>query len=138
MPWKDPQSKEAIEYQRKWWEKNKHKKDKERIRENNRKYSQTGKGKRKIKIKDWRHKGMVCDDWDNFYDNVWLNATHCESCGLEFGRERTNRPNLDHDHLSGHIRNIICHSCNSYRNKCDRLRYQLCLEIHRYHNLKNF
>ena len=30
MPWKDPKSKEAIEYQRKWWEENKHKKDIER------------------------------------------------------------------------------------------------------------
>ena len=49
MPWKDPKSKEAIEYQKIWWEENKHKKNRDNIRENNRKYSKTEKGKTKIK-----------------------------------------------------------------------------------------
>ena len=119
MPRKDPKSKEAIEYQRKWWEENKHKKDKERIRENNRRYSKTEKGKKKIKIRDWKNKGMVCQDWDNFYDNIWFKKTHCEDCNLEFGPEYKNRKNLDHHHPSGNIRHIICNSCNGNRGKID-------------------
>ena len=132
MPWKNPKSKEAIEYQKRWWEENKHKKNKEQIRENNRKYSKTEKGKRKIKIKDWKSKGMICDDWDKFYDK-YISTSHCESCNLEFGNERCNRRNLDHQHSSGHIRNIICHSCNSFRSKYDKQLGSVLLEIHRYH-----
>ena len=132
MPRKDPTCKEAIEYQKRWWEENKHKKDKERIRENNRKYSKTEKGKRKIKIRDWKEKGMICNDWDDFYDKYLL-TTHCESCNLEFGNERCNRKNVDHQHSSGHIRNIICHSCNSFRSKYDKQLGSVLLEIHRYH-----
>jgi len=131
MPWKDPKSKEAIEYQKRWWEENKHKKNKEQIRINNKKYSLTEKGKRKIKIRDWREKGMVCNDWDSFYDK-FLKVTHCESCGLEFGNLRCNRKNVDHQHSSGHIRNIVCHNCNSYRAKHDKQLSSVLLELHRY------
>ena len=64
MPRKDPKCKQAIEYQRQWWEENKHKKNKEQIRINNRKYSKTPKGIKAIKIKDWKNmKKIVCDDW---------------------------------------------------------------------------
>jgi hypothetical protein len=135
MPRKYPKSKESIDYQKRWWEENKHKKNKERIRENNRKYSKTEKGKRKIKIRDWREKGMICNDWDKFYDKYLL-TTHCESCNLEFGNERCNRRNVDHQHSSGHIRNIICHSCNSFRSKYDNQLGSVLLEIHRFHFLK--
>jgi len=135
MPRKDPKSKEAIDYQKRWWEENKHKKNKERIREINRKYSKTEKGKRKIKSRGWREKGMICNDWDKFYDKYLL-TTHCESCNLEFGNERCNRRNVDHHHSSGHIRNIICHSCNSFRSKYDNQLGSVLLEIHRYHFLK--
>ena len=131
MPRKDPKSKEAIQYQKRWWEENKHKKNKEQIRINNKKYSQTEKGKRKIKIRGWREKGMVCNHWDSFYDN-FLKVTHCESCGSEFGNSRCNRKNVDHQHSSRHIRNIVCHSCNSYRSKHDKQLSSVLLELHRY------
>jgi hypothetical protein len=136
MPWKDPKSKEAIEYQQRWWQENKHKKNREQIRINNRKYSQTEKGKKRNLIKNWRQKSIVCDDWDYFYDNIWMKATNCESCGLQFGNERCNRKNLDHHHSSRHIRNIVCHDCNSYRSKYDRMMLSILLEIHRYHLIK--
>jgi hypothetical protein len=137
MPWKDPKSKEAIEYQKRWWEENKHKKNKEQIRENNRKYSKTEKGIKAGKIRTWRlSHNIKCDDWNEFYNNRWMKTTHCESCNLQFGNERCNRKNLDHQHSSGHIRNIICHSCNSFRSKYDKQLSSVLLEIHRYHFIK--
>ena len=132
MPWKDPQSGEAKEYARRWWVENKHKKNQEQIRINNQKYSKTEKGIKKRKIRDWRiGHNIVCEDWDNFYDNVWLKATHCDDCNLEFGTDRTNRKNLEHHHASRHIRAIVCHNCNCNRAKVDRLKMSVCMEIHR-------
>ena len=67
-------------------------------------------------------------------------ATNCEFCGVEFNeygeRKMKNKKCLDHDHLSGYPRNIICHPCNMSRSKIDKLRLKLNLEIHRYNKLK--
>jgi len=136
MPRKDPNCKEAIEYQRKWWDENKHKKNKEQIRINNRKYLKSPKGVKASKIRSWRlGHNIVCDDWNDFYNNRWLTTSHCESCNLEFGNERKNRKNLDHQHSSKHIRHIVCHPCNAFRAKHDKDHKDVLLELHRYFNL---
>ena len=134
MPWKDPKSREAVQYQKDWWEQNKHKKNKDQIRLNNQKYSKTEKGIKATRIKGWRHKDIVCDDWNDFYDNRWMKTTRCESCNLEFGDERNNRKNLDHQHSSKHIRHIVCHPCNSIRQKIDNKQFRVLLELHRVFN----
>tara|TARA_R110001592_G_scaffold3175_1_gene17873 strand:- start:4444 stop:4779 length:336 start_codon:yes stop_codon:yes gene_type:complete len=100
------------------------------------KYRQTEKG-RFVKLKsNWRYHRIKCDDWDKFYYERYLKVTHCECCNLEFGNERKNFKNVDHQHSSGHIRNILCHACNSNRQKVDNHSRSVLLELHRYFILK--
>jgi len=72
----------------------------------------------------------------------YMNATNCEFCNVKFTIDENNRKMkfkkcLDHDHLSGYARNIICHSCNMTRSKIDRIRFILMLEIHRNFKIKS-
>ena len=54
------------------------------------------------------------DDFDYVY-NEYIHATNCDICNKKF--TNTLDRQLDHDHETGEIRNIICQKCN--RNKKD-------------------
>ena len=64
-------------------------------------------------IGNWKQKGMNILDrehgWEIF--EMYKNTTHCDLCNIELGEKR----DLDHDHETGEIRNIVCHKCNMWR-----------------------
>lgn len=93
----------------------------------------TPNGKRITTISNWKTKKVKGDLYE-IYD-TWLKTTHCECCNVELIQDNrsSNRKIMDHDHLSGHFRNIVCSRCNNNRQKLDNKRYLLNLEIHRYH-----
>ena len=85
------------------------------------------------RIHSWKNQGIISDDWDTIYDR-YMNATHCEECGEDFDSyklnyrkhekhcKQINPRRLDHDHSTGKVRNVVCHSCNvkrSYRDGRD-------------------
>ena len=71
--------------------------------------------KRTDKIKDWRLRGLVCNDYYEYTTIYyhWLVSTHCEKCNIEFTKGNTKyRKCMDHCHNTGQYRNILCHTCN--------------------------
>jgi len=59
----------------------------------------------------WKKRGMVFtpEEFEKIYKK-YIYATNCELCDVLFPNSR-NRC-LDHDHLTGKIRNIVCNKCN--------------------------
>lgn len=99
--------KSRIDIQRDYRQKNK-----EKIREYNKFADKTPEGKkRKIKSK-WKSRGL---DMDTFYYvyPIFLNATHCEHCNVEFEDNKgRNQKCMDHCHATGMFRNVVCRVCN--------------------------
>ena len=82
--------------------------------EKKKKYYRTKKGYRKNRISKLKSRGMFCEDWELLMDEVQA-CSHCELCGIRFTISRihcnTTRC-VDHCHITGMFRNIVCHSCN--------------------------
>ena len=110
------------EYSKKYYEKNKEKKkeynekNKEKYKEYHKEYRQTEAGKKSNRIRKWKHRGLIHDNYDELYE-YYLNCKNCEKCSVELtdGNISSNRKCMDHSHITGEFRNILCHSCNSKR-----------------------
>ena len=96
--------------------------NKEKILEYNRQYHQTPVGRKSHRIKDWKRQGIKLPDeypdWDIFYEEEYMKATKCEECLVELteGKRITSTTKcLDHCHITGEFRNILCQRCNSKR-----------------------
>ena len=133
------EEKDEKEYQKQYYEANKEKKkqyyqdnkekiteyretNKEKLLEQQRQYHQTPAGKKSSRISDWKRYGIKLPedypDWDIFYEEEYMKTTKCEECGvvLTEGRTITSTTKcLDHCHITGEFRNILCHACNSKR-----------------------
>jgi hypothetical protein len=78
-------------------------------------------------VYSWKRQGIINDNWKEVVFNYY-NATRCEECNDKFinkddkkyelikGKYRV----LDHDHDTGEIRNVICHTCNVRRGARDK------------------
>lgn len=89
-------------------------KSKEEIKERVKHYQQTEKGKMCKKIAVWKYNGLICenrDEYEYIYDR-YLFSKRCENpkCNKEYTED--NVKCMDHCHLTGLFRNILCNSCN--------------------------
>ena len=137
-------TKEEIAERRKYqFSKSRRKRNKDgKINEEQKKWRQTPKGHFTRRRNHWIDSGMTepPEGWEDFHNNTFEPATHCELCNCLFETENdyNSQRCLDHDHFSGHIRFICCRRCNSgWIRKHDITRQQLMLELHRYFNLHN-
>tara|TARA_R110000737_G_scaffold244136_1_gene255096 strand:+ start:228 stop:695 length:468 start_codon:yes stop_codon:yes gene_type:complete len=116
-------NKEQIaEYKREYYQNNKehiaekyreyYENNKEHLNKTSKEYSQTPAGKKAWTMDNWRRKGVKNVNEEMY--NHYIAATHCECCSKEFSSSRDRH--LDHDHITGEFRWVICCRCNSHDN----------------------
>jgi hypothetical protein len=88
--------------------------NKEEKAEYNKKYYQTPAGKKASIIAGWKKMGLIHSDYDELYDKIYLPATHCQVCKKEF-KDSFDKC-MDHDHLTGLFRQVLCRDCNTNDN----------------------
>ena len=109
-------NKEHINEQKKEYYKN----NQEHKKEYQKEYNQTDAGKKTRIISNWKRRGLIHDDYEALYEK-YINTWECENCAIELvtGHTAPNRRCLDHCHITGKFRNILCHCCNIERGKDD-------------------
>lgn len=60
-------------------------------------------------IRRWRHRGLISDDEAEVYDR-WEGSFECEKCKHDYSYYKKC---MDHCHITGAFRAILCHSCNA-------------------------
>ncbi len=92
-------------------------KNKERDKETRRKRDKTEEG-RKVKTKsDWKYNGLKMENFEEIYKR-YINTTHCDCCNVLLTIDNHNTQTqkcMDHSHVSGEFRNVLCRLCNVRR-----------------------
>ena len=80
-------------------------------------YKQTENGIKTTRIWNWKLRGVKHNDFNELYE-YYLNCNNCENCNVELTIDRWGTSTtkcLDHCHITGEFRNVLCQSCNSKR-----------------------
>ena len=91
--------------------------NKEKVAQRHKAYNQTEQGKKVKRISEWKHKGVICENFDDLYD-YFINCKNCEQCNIELTVDRYTAATtrcLDHCHETGEFRNVLCNFCNIKR-----------------------
>ena len=107
------------EYNKEWYKNNQEHK-KEYKKEYNKQYLQTATAKKSGTISRWKQLGLICDNYEELYKH-YINTFECDNCGVELvsGLYGNNKRCMDHCHITGKFRNILCNMCNIERGKDD-------------------
>jgi 2-polyprenyl-3-methyl-5-hydroxy-6-metoxy-1,4-benzoquinol methylase len=113
-------NKEKIKEQQKGYNKKYDEKNKEKLKEYRKEYYQTENRKKSNRISGWKRNGVISDDYNALYEK-YINTNQCELCSISItcGKGLTGKKHLDHCHITGKFRNILCGHCNTkvMRNK---------------------
>jgi len=98
------------------------------------KYQKTEAGKKSMRISSWKRQGLISDDYDKIYDR-YNNTKICDLCKEDL---TIAKKCLEHNHINGKFRNIVCSRCNAW--KADRAAKNICLEYdnRRGNNIKRY
>ena len=66
------------------------------------------------RIAKWIKRGVIHDDYKALYQN-YINTKYCDKCNVELvsGIYGANKRCLDHSHITGEFRNVLCNTCNT-------------------------
>jgi len=100
------------EYHKKWCDSNK-----DKISEVNRKWKENNPAKyhKSCTISQWKSNGLIDEDYESLY-NKYMNTDYCERCNCKLtgNKPQTSTSRcMDHDHITGKFRNVLCLCCNS-------------------------
>ena len=84
-------------------------------------YRKTPAGRKSKKCADWKYAGMI-GDYDSVFER-YEKATTCELCDVVFEGNGNKRKCMDHNHITGYFRNVLCHSCNTQKKVSSRIRF---------------
>jgi hypothetical protein len=75
-------------------------------------YEQSPQRKKSLTISKWKSSGLI-GDYDNIYDR-YINTNNCDLCDIELceGQKGSNKKCMDHCHITGEFRNVLCQKCN--------------------------
>jgi len=68
------------------------------------------KGHKATKKYQWRKMGLITDNFDEIY-NRYIYSSQCEKCETPYKNSRDRH--MDHCHINGEFRNILCKKCNT-------------------------
>ena len=108
-------NKEHIKEQKAIYNKLHYQLNKEKKKQQQREYKQTEEGHKSYMISNWKGKGMILrdgDDWESVY-YFYMATDECEQCDKVF--QTTLDKHLDHCHTTRFIRDVVCNRCNSLR-----------------------
>ena len=103
-------------------------KHKEQIKEYNRQYNQTHKvdknewqkkwnktekGRKIQRFADWKRNGLI-GDYEEIY-LTYIETSVCDECNIILEGLSKQKKCMDHCHITGEFRNILCNSCNIKR-----------------------
>lgn len=68
----------------------------------------------------WRRRayGLTEGEWDR---RLSEQDGKCALCGFVFGEGRADSPQVDHDHVTGKVRGLLCRPCNTAVGDYERL-----------------
>jgi len=116
--WRQENRERKKEYDKKYRDSNKDKikeyylNNQAEIIEKSKEYQQTPQGKKCKRILQWKHQGIICEDFDTIYEK-YVNCLECEYCNTPFSSDKNRH--LDHSHHitdAPNIRGILCTGCN--------------------------
>tara|TARA_R100001594_G_scaffold150266_1_gene210779 strand:- start:387 stop:908 length:522 start_codon:yes stop_codon:yes gene_type:complete len=102
-------SKEGNKEKRKEYVRKYQSKNKEKLKVYSKNYYSKPKGKKIMRIANWRQIGIEDEDLDLVYE-IYVKETKCWICDKKFKNARERH--LDHCHTTGEIRYICCRDCN--------------------------
>lgn len=65
----------------------------------------------KVRLKRWRLKTMYGLEYDEYMAMLQQQNRQCKICNKDLG-DNTKHIHVDHCHVNGHVRGILCHNCN--------------------------
>ena len=78
------------------------------------KYKKTGKGLKINRISGWKMRGLISEDYDKIYERYIL-TQECDNCGIQLNEDNNTKKCMDHCHITGEFRNVLCNLCNINR-----------------------
>lgn len=89
----------------------------EKNKERWRKYKRNNpeKYKKAHKKATWRKAGLNMENFEEIYDR-YINTSHCDMCEVLLTVDTVSTKTtkcMEHSHISGELRGIVCHSCNA-------------------------
>ena len=142
--YKERKRKEYEKNKEKYKERNKNyrEKNKEKLNEYNREYSKTyddtlskkkyyesDKGKKARMKSKWKSRNVNIEDFNIFYER-YANCNNCEWCKKEISSCKQ----MEHNHISGEIRGVVCRGCNNRMRKKDNNFNNVMKELIHYFN----
>ena len=64
--------------------------------------------------KAWKERGLNMENFEEIYER-YITTTHCDLCSVELTEDKVNTKTtrcMDHSHVTGEFRNVVCISCN--------------------------